>query len=329
VLRGQVSRNSESAKKVQKYYEDGNYRMPTAKRHVLILLPDFKNQFFIDLAHHLGKALRRSDLLPHVAYSDERLEEEMRLYQFYSQNDLSGVIYAPATTDSSVTTRIANDDIPLVLLDRIVKEDEDHDTRYVSVAVDNSEGVQDAIKWLHNEHKHDRIGFVKGPALLSSADQRFEGYVKALTECDLESDEDWIFYGDFSRASGHAAGKAFAQRTRDSRPTAVMCANDAMAIGFLLALHEQGISVPKEVSLLGFDGTEEVQWTFPTITTVSQKVQEIVSNACGLLVDLIAGIEPSNRQVRVHPRLEAGASVGPPQPVDAEDVLAREEGERK
>ena len=258
------------------------------------------------MADQFARALRRWGVLLAVAYSDERPEEEERVYEFYSQFGLDGVIYVPAVAERQIVDRILDDGIPLVVLDRKSRDE------LVTVSVDNESGVRDAVLSL-NELGHQKIGFVKGPVLLSSAEDRFKGYLESMDTLGLKVDDEWIFHGDFSRHAGYEAGREFAQRGEYRRPTAVLCANDAMAIGFLLALQEMGVKVPAEVSLVGFDGTEDVRWVHPQLATVSQQIPQIVDSACSELNMLIQDptYQPKEPTL-IPPRFLPNASVSRP-----------------
>ncbi len=288
------------------------------QRSVLLILPDSRNRFFEDLAYHFEKALRRRNIVLITAFSEQRPEQEETQYKFYRRYGLSGVIYVPASPELALTDRILEDGVPLVVLDRKPRVSPQN---FATVAVDNCGGVAEAIKWLHQEYGHERIGFVKGPILLSSAEERFQGYESAMDELNLPFDDDWIFHGDFSRESGYEAGLDYAQRSQERRPSAVFCANDSMAIGFLYALHEYGVNVPGNVSLLGFDGTDDVRWTFPRLTTVSQKAAQMVDSTCSILSALIDGENvEEQREILISPRRILGGSVSTPFRVGQNDA---------
>lgn len=155
-----------------------------------------------------------------------------------------------------------------------------------SVRFDNAGGARLAIGHLA-ALGHRSIGHVLGPLENVLTKARYDGYVGALAAHGLTLRNDWVFGGDFSLDAGaEAAGRWLAL---DERPTAVFCANDEMACGFISELHRRGHSVPGAVSVVGFDDIDIAARFIPALTTIRQPRNDIGEAAFALLLDRIEG----------------------------------------
>ena len=160
---------------------------------------------------------------------------------------------------------------------------------------------------------HRRFGYIHGLAGHISAERRFAGLKAALAEAGL-SDADIIEeHGTFTFHSGIECAQRMINRT--VRPTALVCANDDMAAGALLAIHRTGLSIPEDISVTGFDDTPLSAIVWPPLTTVHQPIKQIGHDAAELLIALI-GQDPQSadapRQVTAPHHLVSRDSTGVP-----------------
>jgi LacI family transcriptional regulator len=142
-----------------------------------------------------------------------------------------------------------------------------HTLSVPSVQPDNFGGAQRMTNYLL-QLGHERIAFVSGPANVTAADARLQGYRAALTQAGKRVEQDLMLSGSFDRASGERAAEAVARREAEMRPTAIFAANDETAIGVLSGLVRLGVSVPGDISVCGFGDLPAAQIVAPTLTTV-------------------------------------------------------------
>lgn len=175
----------------------------------------------------------------------------------------------------------------------------------------DSDNFQGAV--LATEHLlslgHRRIGFLSGREDLESSRQREDGYRRALASAGVAVDESLVRVGDYRQES--ATGPARELLGLTQRPTAVFAANDLSAIGTMQAARELGLRVPDDVSVVGFDNVPESALTTPPLTTVSQPMQRMGSEAVTLLIQLMSGTEPSRTHVRLPVELVVRGSTAP------------------
>ena len=153
-----------------------------------------------------------------------------------------------------------------------------------TVMAQNLEGARAATEHLI-ELGHQRIGFLAGRPDLESARRREAGYRAALADAGIEFDPALIRVGGFTEET--ARGPAEELLSLDDRPTAVFASNDLSAIAVLRAADERGLSVPDDLSVVGFDNIPESALTDPPLTTVDQSIQSLGEEAVRLLIDLI------------------------------------------
>jgi DNA-binding LacI/PurR family transcriptional regulator len=179
-----------------------------------------------------------------------------------------------------------------------------------AVGVDQDAGARLATRHLL-ELGHRSVHHVAGPADSQEARARIDGWRAELGAVGAHVPE--MLQGDWTPSSGHAAGRCLAARMRAGEEvTAVFAANDQMALGLLAALHEQGLDVPGDVSLVGFDDLPEAPYFTPPLTSVRQDFAELGRRGVQLVLDRLAGEDPHPEPVP--PTLVVRASTAAPSP---------------
>lgn len=157
---------------------------------------------------------------------------------------------------------------------------------------------------------HRRIAFVAGPPELTFARHRLTGFTEAMASHRLATPDSLIEEGDLRRESGADAMARLLDLTQP--PTAVICANDLMALGGMEEVAARGLVVGNDVSVAGFDGIAAGAYTTPGLTTLRQPIREIGALACRTLVDQIENERRANRHVLLVPELLVRGSTGRP-----------------
>lgn len=152
-----------------------------------------------------------------------------------------------------------------------------------SVHIDNEAAARDAMEHLYGLG-HRRIGIVTGPMVSGLSRDRLRGARATAESGDRRL---IVAHGDFTLSSGEAAAERLLAR-RD-RPTAIFCFNDQMAIGVLGVARRRGLSVPKDLSVVGFDDISFARYAAPPLTTVAQPVKEIGQETVRLLLAMLKG----------------------------------------
>ena len=192
---------------------------------------------------------------------------------------LGGVIVLESQAIDPRVEWLQKRDIPFVLFGRC-QQPVDY-----WIDVDNSAGAQMAIEHLI-ALGHKRIGFIGAPLKYMFAQYRLAGYRETLQRHGLPFDPALVLEGDLSEESGYTSARVLLRLPE--RPTAIMAASDIMARGVLRAAREEGLRVPGDVSVVGFDGTPFSAYTDPPLTTVRQPVYDIGREVAELLLQVVA-----------------------------------------
>jgi DNA-binding LacI/PurR family transcriptional regulator/signal transduction histidine kinase/ActR/RegA family two-component response regulator len=156
-----------------------------------------------------------------------------------------------------------------------------------NVTIDNYTPMRSLVGHLIEVHQKRRIAFIAGTSGNREADARFAGYRDTLSKYGLEFDERLFACGQFLTWTGRTAMQEIIDRTRDF--DAVVAANDGMAVGAIETLWKNGIHVPRDVAVTGFDDLLWARFGNPPLTTVEQPIDAIATHTFEIALDLIAG----------------------------------------
>jgi LacI family transcriptional regulator len=218
------------------------------------------------------------------------------------------LVMAPEVSSASLATALP-DGLPVVILNAAPTPGV-----AAAVTVDNMGGTRAVVRHLV-ELGHESVAFITGPARNADAAARLRGYRAAMRAAGLAIPESHVMHGDFTEEGGWRAAREFIAR-RDPRITAIFAANDAMAVGAMLALHEAGIDVPGEMSVVGFDDIPIARYVTPALTTVRVAIDMLGARAASLLFRALADPVMSgdaHREV-IPAELVVRQSSGPPPP---------------
>ncbi|NEM92132.1 LacI family DNA-binding transcriptional regulator [Galbitalea soli] len=170
-----------------------------------------------------------------------------------------------------------------------------------SLSVDQTEGARLAVRHLI-DLGHSEILHISGPQDWIEAEARMQGYLQEMNEAELRTRAPVL--GDWTAHFGYYAGLELL-RFRDF--TAVFCGNDQMALGFMHACREMGLTVPGDISIVGFDDIPEAAHFLPPLTTVRQNFVEIGRRAIAVLLGELGG-QPDQNHTPITPELIVRAS---------------------
>lgn len=169
--------------------------------------------------------------------------------------------------------------VPLVGVDHLLDG-----PRMGSVRSDNRQSVQAAVKRLYHRG-YRTFGFVHAETVLSASSERLQGYLDGMQAIGLTPNPDWIVGGRFDMESGRQAARTYLHM--GNRPEIILCAADIIAIGMIQVFQHEGIRIPDDISLVGFDDIEAASYVYPQLTTVRQNTEAMGKLAARTLVRLI------------------------------------------
>jgi len=208
---------------------------------------------------------------------------------------IDGIILMTPRMDDSGIRALEESDIPVVLMGYIPG------STLHSVDVDNRTAAENAVNHLI-ELGHERIACITNATLpFTSASQRLDGYKLALQQAGLVFDPQLVREGDFDTHSGYTRMRSLLDSGQEF--TAVFVASDNLAVGAYAAIRENGLSIPDDISVVGFDDIPLASYMSPRLTSVAVSGQEIAVGSYKLLTRLMRGELPEYRSVTVPTRL--------------------------
>ncbi len=249
-----------------------------------LIVPDIRNNFFSTLAKGIEEECRKNGWTVILCNTSDTHERDIEYIYVLASKSVDGILYC-MSADSSLekfqkSYELLNKlNIPFIMLDRSFQM-----PNCITAKLDHVTGGYLATRHLL-ELGHKRIACVTGPNNLEDSNRRLEGYKKALQEAGIAFDENIITEGNYSMESGiaavdHLMGKSF---------TAIFAFNDMMAYGVYKGLKSHNLSVPADISVMGYDDIFLSEIIEVPLTTVHQPVERMGVAATRHLIGIIEG----------------------------------------
>ncbi len=218
-----------------------------------------------------------------------------RDFGLVNKKHFDGILIASQSSEDDEFIKHVNDSgIPLIVMNRKI------DVKDVTCIYFNDEdGAYRATEYLI-QNGHKKIGFIKGKEGFLNTLRRENGYLKALMEYNIPSNKDLITDGQFDIESGYNGIKKILEKTK---PTAIFCSNDEMAVGAMKALYKEGFELPKDFSIVGFDDSEICKYVTPELTTVRRSIHSMSKKAANMLIDCIKNKSSNPKHISLESEL--------------------------
>ena len=270
-----------------------------------VMVPDLTNPAFGPIIKGIDNVLEQSGYSVIVANTDNVLEKEKRSVDKFHERQVDGLIIATARRLDDVVITCLEEGTPFVLVVRSTIE-----KGVNSVVSDEIVGGQMIVSHLA-QLGHKKIAYVAGPQFLSTGFERYQGYLQGLKNAGLELDEDLVAIGDaFTEAEGRQAASTI---NANKKPfTAIVAANDLMALGCYDELITKGLKCPDDVSVVGYDDMPFTRHFNPPLTTVHTPLLDVGMQAARILLERIWKPEQPAHALKLQPHLIVRASTGIP-----------------
>ncbi|MNW53168.1 putative HTH-type transcriptional repressor ExuR [compost metagenome] len=252
----------------------------------------YQNSYFapiVDLVVDTANA-RGFYVLIHTVYSPSDFQ---KIKQAFQQKRIDGGILVGTQKDIELVRELVSQDSPLVLIDYDISEIMAERLNKNHLAVINSmdyEGTVQAIEYLIGLG-HREIGIIKGRMNTFSGRERYMAYENTLKDHGLPLREEYILEGDFLKETAYQEAAKLAGG--EILPTALFCSNDNMAISAMEAFAAHGISVPDQMSIIGFDDVELASRITPKLTSVRLPIAEMARASVEKVISLCDAAEPT------------------------------------
>lgn len=246
-------------------------------RQILVLLPDIANPFFGEVVLGIEEEAQHQGFGVLIGNTGRSPARETALARQFQTGAVDGLVLLTGQRPSLLAEVAAS---RMVAVSEHIADD-----TIATVSIDNHAAAFEAVGHLRGLG-HRRIAHIGGPAGNILTVQRFQGFRDAQA---ADFDPALVQYGDYSIASGEAAMRGFLEQA--NRPTAVFCSNDEMAIGAIRAARAFGLSVPKDLAVIGFDDIPFAGAYDPPLTTVRQPRRQMGRVGARILLAALAGNE--------------------------------------
>lgn len=284
--------------KVLKVIEKHNYVPNTIARSLVtkktktigLIIPDITNPFFPEIARGAEDKAQEKGYSIIFCNTDDDLEKEDKYMSMLMEKMVDGIVLASSAKRASNARRSRRNSIPIVSVDRDAKLEGING----EVFVDNVSGAYEAVNHLL-ENNYEEILFLSGPLCTITSKNRLEGYRKALKEKGIAHKDDLIIEGEYKYSWGYEIGKEIlgSKIKFDS----VFCGNDLIAFGVIKSFKDNGLHIPEDIGVVGYDDIYMSRLVEPELTTVKQPNYQMGYKAVEILIDIIEGKEAVNKDV--------------------------------
>jgi len=268
-------------------------RLSTGRSEAVSLVtPEIDNPFFASLAAAVEDEAQRYGYAVFLSSTRGDVERELASLRRLADRHVDGMILTTNRPDDGTLAAAIAESAPIVLIDEGIPG-----AGLPGIYVENETGAQLATQHLI-ANGHTRIAMLGGPPALLSARERRQGFMRGMAEAGLAPWPEHLRFGDYTRDFGRAATLDLIGGLQ--RPTAIFASSDYIAIGVYEALRDAGLSVPGDVSLVGFDDMAFAEIMAPALTTVRQPIAEMGRLGFQTLLSLMRGEPvPSERRLPV------------------------------
>ena len=260
-----------------------------------VIVPDITSSFYSTILSTIEKTASLNDYNLMVCNIIEDTDKELKYLQVFKQMRVDGIIIMHEKINDEIRELIQNLDIPFLFSS--VKP---ADQKFVSVIIDDYAAAYDATRHLIGLG-HSRIGFIGGDMRdVTSGQNRYIGFSKALSDSGIPIIDEYIRFGDYKTQSGYDAMKEIL--SCGTPPSAIFAVSDDMAVGAMNCIHDHGLKVPDDLSIIGFDGSQLTEQVRPRLSSMEQPILEMGKVTVDKLLSMISDNEaaPLNDVILKH-----------------------------
>ena len=281
--------SARTAERVRKAIKELNFYPNTHARTLVsgrsrmlgLIISDITNPFFPELVKHFEDQAVQKGLEVIIANTDYKPRRMAECIRRMVERKVDGAAIMTSEADPALVTELTRRNIPTVFMDT-----GKNGSLSANINIEYEQGIQEGLQHLFSLN-HRRIAFISGPLNLPSAQRRLDAFVAGMKARGIKIGNEMIEKGDHRIEGGVSAMRNLLRLTE--RPTAVMSSNDMTAIGALGMLHDAGLQVPRDISLIGFDDIAFAHLTQPALTMIRLSRSQLAITALAALEKLMRG----------------------------------------
>jgi len=249
-----------------------------------LVIPDISNPFFSSIARSVEIEARKKDYSIVLCDSQDNTFIEKDSINVLMSRKVDGFVICPIGEGSKHIAQVIENNIPLVIIDRQLPG-----LNCSSVITDNYNGALEAVDFLI-ELGHKKIACIQGLINSTVNKDRVKGYKDALKKHNIRFDSSSLLGDSFGKQNGYLGAKLLLSKA--SKPTAIFCLSNLIAMGAMEAIMQEGLQIPEDISLLSFDDHPYSEFLSPPMTTIAQQNTNMGKIAVKILFDQINSSEP-------------------------------------
>ncbi|GAA2237533.1 LacI family DNA-binding transcriptional regulator [Kitasatospora cystarginea] len=313
VLNGKAGVSATTRQNVLAALDVLGYERPTRLRQrsaglIGLITPELSNPIFPALAQVIEQVLSRHGYTPVLCTQTPGGSTEDELVEMLVDRGVAGIVFvsglhADTTADHDRYAKLTGRQVPFVLINGYSEK-----ISAPFISPDDRAAMWMAVQHLV-ELGHERIGLAVGQRRYVPVMRKIEGFTAAVRELlgrTEEEAESLVHHTLFSVEGGHAAAGALL----DQGCTAIVCGSDMMALGAIRAVRQRGLSVPQDISVVGFDDSPLIAFTEPPLTTIRQPVEAMATAAVDALLEEVGGNPGQRAEFMFQPELVMRGSTG-------------------
>jgi len=271
-----------------------------------VILPDINNIYFSPIMLGIEEELERKGYSTFICNTHGNIKKEKEYVDTLLSHKVAGIVFIGTRPKDKAKSRHVielAEKLPVVLINDYLE-----DSQVNFVTNNESKGIEQAIEYLYTLG-HRKIGFINGSAPMTTYGYKLSGYQQVMARLKLSWEENYLETSEYEEG-GHQAMQLLMQQK--TPPTAVITANDQMAIGAIRAVFESGHSVPRDVSIIGYSNVPISGEIFPRLTTVDQFPIYTGKTAAKLLISQIRDAQSAQSTIWLETKLVVRDSTAAP-----------------
>lgn len=297
--RGDTTARIEAAIEKLHYTPNRNARALKNRKtnQICLAFPESDNPFFFDLVKTVETELKKNGFMLMIHYTHGIAEEELRILQLTHENMMDGLILINFNYTKEHFQAFKQVPCPLVISSLCVSPcGGNSEDNFDYVGIDVADAMYQST--MHMIQKgHRKIVFIGGDKNLCVFEERYQGYCRALEEAGILVQEEYCLFGNYDEEAGYEAGFQIG-RMKD-RPTAICAVSDIIAIGCIRSLHEQKISIPDEMAIIGMDNIRFDEVLTPKLSSVKMMQDSVGKCAVDMILARINGVLPQPKKLYI------------------------------
>ena len=248
-------------------------------RNIAVLVSDLANPFHVEVFKGAQKAAHEKGYTLSLFDTEDNTRREKEYIDMIARSLTDGVLLTSAYIDDAIIEEIEKHKMKYILVNRSFRN-----YSGLLVTIDDVKGIRLAVHHLY-DNGHRQIAHISGPLYSSSGINRLGSFRETIRELSLECPPGYVMESTFCSLAGKSAMQNILALS--NRPTAIVTGNDLIAIGAISAIHEAGLGVPDDISVVGFDDIWVSGFIVPALTTITCDKRKLGFLATEILIDSI------------------------------------------